>query len=86
MPLGGAVFVKWGRLDVDGCKFYDCNTNSIYDKTGGGGLWTTAKELTVKNSEFHNCACPEYYKGTKPGKGQAGAIFHNINADDAGIT
>ena len=74
---GGAVYVNntnaGSSLTVDGCYFYNCQTNASNDKAGGGGIWTTARELYVRNSTFDFCACLQ-------GNAQAGSIFHNIRA------
>ena len=71
---GGAVFVVWGSLTVDGCSFSNCTTGDSADKTGGGAIWSTSKVLTVRNSTFDHCACVQ----VTGGKSQAGALFHNI--------
>ena len=69
---GGAVFVAWGALTVDGCTFSNCNTgDNSGDKLGGGGIWTSAQNLVVKNSDFDTCACII-------GNSQGGGVFHNI--------
>ena len=75
---GGAVFVAWGALTVGGdnpkerCTFSNCSTgDSSGDKIGGGGIWTSAQNLVVKNADFDTCACII-------GNSQGGAIFHNI--------
>ena len=74
---GGAVYVdntKAGSsLTVEDCSFYNCQTNASVDKAGGGGIWTTARELYVRRCTFDFCACLS-------GKAQAGSIFHNIQA------
>lgn len=80
---GGAVYVKWGRLTVKNSNFTDCKILTNQDKTGGGGIWTTARDLVVENCDFKNCSCQRYpNSGTYP---QAGAIFHNINADGIAV-
>ena len=75
---GGAVYVdnqKTGSsLTVEDCSFYNCQTNASNDKAGGGGLWTTARELYVRRCDFDFCAC-------LAGNAQAGSIFHNIRSD-----
>ena len=72
---GGAIFTAWGGTTIDNCDFSNCLTGDELDKTGGGAIWTTAKVLTVKNCTFDHCAC-------ESGISQAGAIFHNIRADN----
>ena len=80
---GGAVYTKWGKLEVKNSSFSNCIILSNSDKTGGGGIWTTAQHLIVDNCHFENCSCTKYpNSGTPP---QAGAIFHNLNADGAAV-
>ena len=75
---GGAVYVDntsaGSSLTVEDCSFYNCQTNASGDKAGGGGLWTTARELYVRRCTFDFCACLQ-------GIAQAGSIFHNIRSD-----
>ena len=73
---GGAVFSTWGGITVTGCNFSNCVTGDTADKTGGGAIWSTAEVLTVTDCNFDHCAC-------ESGKSQAGAIFHNINQNNA---
>ena len=72
---GGAIYVEnrnaGSSLTVEHCDFYNCQTNASVDKAGGGGIWTTARELYVRNCTFDFCAC-------LAGNAQAGSIFHNI--------
>ncbi len=75
---GGAIFVTWGSLYIDGCNFSNCVTGDTSDKTGGGAVWTTARKLKITNTDFDHCAC-------ESGKSQAGAVFHNINQTGAVI-
>ena len=74
---GGAVYVDnqntGSSLTVEDCSFYNCQTNASNDKAGGGGLWTTARELYVRRCDFDFCAC-------LAGNAQAGSIFHNIRS------
>ena len=74
---GGAVYVDntaaGSSLTVEDCEFSNCQTNASVDKAGGGGIWTTARELYVRNCTFDFCACLK-------GKAQAGSIFHNIKS------
>ena len=76
---GGALYVKWGRLTVEDSNFTNCKILSNQDKTGGGGIWTTAHDLTVKNCNFISCDCTQYPKNNSAPQG--GAIFHNIRDD-----
>lgn len=75
---GGAVYVNntadSSSLTVKNCIFTNCQTNASVDKAGGGGIWTTARELYVRNCQFEDCACLK-------GSAQAGAVFHNIQAN-----
>ena len=75
---GGAIYVEnqnaGSSLTVEHCDFYNCQTNASVDKAGGGALWTTARELYVRNCTFDFCACLQ-------GKAQAGSVFHNIQAN-----
>ncbi|MBR5341385.1 MAG: hypothetical protein IK151_05615 [Erysipelotrichaceae bacterium] len=75
---GGAIFVKWGALIISDSIFANCITRSAtgIDKTGGGAIWTTAKELEINRCQFINCSCIA-------GPTQGGAIFHNIRNDGA---
>ena len=72
---GGAVYVDNksmnSSLTVRGCDFSNCQTSASVDKAGGGGVWTTARYLTVDDCTFVDCACTG-------GSAQAGAVFHNI--------
>ena len=74
---GGAVYVAntaaGSRLTVERCNFSNCQTNASVDKAGGGGIWTTARELYVRDCTFDSCACLQ-------GSAQAGAVFHNIRS------
>ncbi len=74
---GGAVYVNntndGSSLTVKNCKFTNCQTNASVDKAGGGGIWTTARKLDVRDCQFEDCACLK-------GSAQAGAVFHNILA------
>ena len=78
---GGAIFVAWGKLNVDYCTFSNCSTGDNtagVDKVGGGGIWTTAQHLTVTNTDFDNCSCIL-------GNSQGGGIFHNIRDNNLAI-
>ena len=74
---GGAVYVNntsaGSSLTVENCAFSNCQTNASVDKAGGGGVWTTARELYVRNCIFDFCACT-----LQTSNAQAGSIFHNI--------
>ncbi len=74
---GGAIYVDnrnaGSSLTVEHCDFSNCQTNASVDKAGGGALWTTARELYVRNCTFDFCACLK-------GNAQAGSIFHNIRS------
>ncbi|MBR3317235.1 MAG: hypothetical protein IKG21_05395 [Atopobiaceae bacterium] len=76
---GGAVYTRWGQLEVKNSNFTKCLTLSTADKTGGGGIWTTAHSLLVENCVFNECSCPNVSNG----RAQAGAVFHNIRNDGA---
>ena len=76
---GGAIFAgnkdsgspENTKLTIEKCQFSNCQTNGSVDKAGGGAIWTTARELYVRNCSFEDCACLQ-------GSAQAGAVFHNI--------
>ena len=74
---GGAIYVNntsaGSKLTVEHCQFSNCQTNAKVDKAGGGGIWTTARELYVRRCDFDFCAC-------LAGNAQAGSIFHNIRS------
>ena len=74
---GGAVYVDLQgtgtSLTVEHASFSNCQTNANHDKDGGGGIWTTARSLTVDDCTFDSCACTASLA-------QAGAVFHNIRA------
>ena len=78
---GGAIFAgnkdsgspENTKLTIEKCQFSNCQTNANVDKAGGGAVWTTARELYVRNCSFEDCACLQ-------GSAQAGAVFHNIKS------
>ena len=74
---GGAVYSDnknpGSILTVANCTFSNCQTNFNGDKFGGGGVWTTARALYVRNCSFDGCACTD-----KSSNAQAGSVFHNI--------
>lgn len=72
---GGAIYTKWGTLEVGYSNFENCRVYAEKDKTGGGGIWTTAHSMTVDYCTFKDCY------GQKQAQGSA--VFHNIRYDDA---
>ena len=80
---GGAIYIDFAKevtspeqskLEVLNTQFLTCRSSSSTDKTGGGAIWTTARNLYIEGCLFDACAC---YKNLA----QGGAIFHNIKKD-----
>ena len=79
---GGGIYVEsvdkgssnktpYGSLKVSGCTFINCQSLQSTDKYGGGGIWTSMKDVTVENCQFISCYC--VYQG--------GALFHYVGGD-----
>ncbi len=76
-PSGNANWdIKNAYMIVEDTEFDDCDSDTESSgkaRKGGGGIWTTAVELTIDGCSFSNCDAWD----------QGGAIFHRIDTTKA---
>lgn len=91
---GGGIFIEsvwpktgeqtpYGYLIVSNSNFINCQSLKGEDKFGGGGVWTSMREMTLSNCTFNSCESAAVIGNANA---QGGGVFHyvgNINANIA---
>ncbi len=90
---GGGIFIEsvwpkkddqtpYGHLTVTDSHFTNCQSLEGTDKFGGGGIWTSMREMTLTGCSFDSCRGDATIGNSK--NAQGGGAFHfvaNINVN-----
>lgn len=84
---GGGLFIEsvwpkvgdqtpYGSLTVTNSSFTNCQSLQATDKFGGGGIWTSMREMTLTGCRFDTCE--GYVPSNNNGGVQGGGVFHYV--------
>ena len=85
--FGGGIYIEsvdksstdktpYGSLNVRNSQFINCQSTYSEDKYGGGGIWTSMKDVTITDCEFTSCEAVK----------QGGGLFHYLGGNYSSTT